>query len=367
MKYYIDIFSPETYEAFLQSDRCVSGFRLRQLNTVQQIKVGDIFLCYVTRISRWYGILKILSSYYEDSSPRFVSKNDPYILRFKVKPIVWLPFENAIPIHNPIIWNHLSFTKKTSQNDIRWTGKFRSSLNQLNDQDGKYVYNLLKKQASEPKIYKLIENDIKAIKRHTVRIQNSKEVGVSVPQDDLREEKSESGTQRESIYIQAKLAEIGEKMGMRIWIPKSDRSRVLDIWHPINEVLMEELPLNYDEVTIKTIEQIDVLWLRRRSIVRAFEIEHTTSIYSGILRMADLLALQPNLEIKTHIVAPLERKEKVFQELKRPVFTLLEKGPLAESCTFLSYDTIKQIYGEKHLEHMSDSVLDEYEEFAEEE
>ena len=59
------------------------------------------------------------------------------------------------------------------------------------------------------------------------------------------------------------------------------------------------------------------------SIVRAFEVEHTTSVYSGILRMADLLALQPNMDIKLHIVAPVEKREKVFQEIRRPVFSLL--------------------------------------------
>ena len=65
--------------------------------------------------------------------------------------------------------------------------------------------------------------------------------------------------------------------------------------------MLESLPLNYDDTTLKTVENIDVLWVRRRSIVRAFEVEHTTSIYSGILRMADLMALQPNLDIKAHI------------------------------------------------------------------
>ena len=49
-------------------------------------------------------------------------------------------------------------------------------------------------------------------------------------------------------------------------------------------------------------------------------------------RMADLLALQPNMDIKLHIVAPIAKREKVFQEIRRPVFSLLEKGPLAESC-----------------------------------
>src|SRR5918992_5311579 len=92
--------------------------------------------------------------------------------------------------------------------------------------------------------------------------------------------------------------------------------------------LLERLPLNYDDTTLRTIEQIDVLWLKGRSIRRAFEVEHTTSIYSGILRMADLLALQPNMDIRLHIVAPDERREKVFAEITRPVFSLLQSGPL---------------------------------------
>ncbi len=70
-----------------------------------------------------------------------------------------------------------------------------------------------------------------------------------------------------------------------------DRNRVLLESPNIEKSLLDRLPLNYDDVTLKTIEQIDVIWLRGRSIVRAFEVEHTTSIYSGILRMADLLAL----------------------------------------------------------------------------
>ena len=129
-------------------------------------------------------------------------------------------------------------------------------------------------------------------------------------------------------------------------------------------MLVNVLPLNYDETTLKTIEQIDILWLRGRYIVRAFEVEHTTSIYSGILRMADLLALQPNMNIKLHIVAPVDRREKVFQEIRRPVFSLLEAGPLAERCTYLSYDSIEELALEKHLAHLSDSVLDQYTEDA---
>jgi hypothetical protein len=170
---------------------------------------------------------------------------------------------------------------------------------------------------------------------------------------------------RTSYHIQAIIAQIGEKMGLNIWLPRSDRGNVTKEWSPSNATLLDSLPLNYDETTIKTIEQIDVIWLKKRSIVRAFEVEHTTSVYSGLLRMADLLALQPNMDIHLHIVAPASRREKVFQEIQRPVFSLLDRAPLYECCSYISYDSLEQLAQERHLEHLSDSVLDEYSEWAE--
>jgi len=59
--------------------------------------------------------------------------------------------------------------------------------------------------------------------------------------------------------------------------------------------------------------------------------------------MADLLALQPNMEIRLHIVAPVSRREEVFQELRRPVFSLLDRGPLSENCTCLSYESVRAL------------------------
>jgi hypothetical protein len=193
-----------------------------------------------------------------------------------------------------------------------------------------------------------------------------KEVAVTVPQDVPAEpsEKADESELRESLQIQAALAEIGSEMGFQIWLPLADRARVLTKWKREAGVLLEHLPIGFDQVTMKTIEQIDVLWLKRRSIVRAFEVEHTTSVYSGLLRMADLLAMQPNLKIRLHIVAPSSRREKVFQEIRRPVFALLEGGALAETCTYLSYDTVADLRGQQHLEHLSDKVLEDYEEKA---
>lgn len=48
------------------------------------------------------------------------------------------------------------------------------------------------------------------------------------------------------------------------------------------------------------------------------------------------------------------RREKVLNEIRRPLFALL-----AERCTYLPYDEVNDLRGQKHLSHMSDNVLDD--------
>jgi hypothetical protein len=126
-----------------------------------------------------------------------------------------------------------------------------------------------------------------------------------------------------------------------VLISSSISARKRDQAHRELPGLIEELPLNLDGATMKTVELIDVLWIKRHSIVAAFEVECTTSVYSGLLRMSDLLSLQPNLDIKLYIVAPDERRSKVAAEIVRPTFAMLEK-PLHRVCGFLPFTELME-------------------------
>jgi hypothetical protein len=198
-------------------------------------------------------------------------------------------------------------------------------------------------------------------------------LSVTVPKDDDDAEITTGATDqaaavepRQSIQMQAKLAVIGATIGFRVWIPKPDRNRVIELVpEALRVALLEKLPLSYDLTTLETIELIDVIWIKGRSITRAFEVEHTTAVYSGLLRMADLLALQPNMDIRLHIVAPDERRDKVFKEMLRPVFSLLDRGPLSRICTFVSYESVDAISELTHLAHTSETVFADFEERAE--
>ncbi len=360
MTYFLDLFTPETWLAFLESGATVTGFRERQWQQANRVSEGDIFLCYLTRLSRWCGILRAESTAYRDNSPIRDELNE-FTVRFKVKPIVTLDFESSIPIHDDKIWNELSITNQHEKGTTSWTGFFRASLNKFTEADGAFLVDLVKRQQTHPKSYPLTEKDNRALARIDKEpIPNGDENKIKVvdngPEPDVRE----------SIKYQAKVAQIGAEMGFRIWVPRNDKSRVLElIPATMREKFLDDLPLKFDHATMRTVEQIDVLWLRGRSMSRAFEVEHTTAIYSGLLRMADLLALQPDIDIKLHIVAPTGKRDQVLREIGRPAFSGLGKRPIHAQCSFLSYDSIDSLGAEPHLAHMSHTIIAEYEESAE--
>lgn len=373
MAYILNLFTPETWEAFQRNGSGVSGFKVRQRNVAEnQVKQGDIFLCYLVRLSRWCGALEVLSPAFKDSTPIF-DDPDPFVIRFNVRPIILLQPQTSVPIFDDQVWRTLSSTRDFEPGTSGWTGQFRSSLRRLDDGDGDFLLRKLSAQAENPQEYPFTDRDRRQLgRRSTVRTLD-REVVVEVPDDAESDTAAPGGTagsagpndDRVSITVQARLAEIGAKMGFRVWVPRNDKARVGEhLSEDAKMALIDALPLNYDDVTLRTIENIDVLWLKGRSMARAFEVEHTTAVYSGILRMADLLALQPNMEIRLHIVAPSEKRDKVFREVKRPVFSLLDRGPLYEYCTYLSYEAVSAISDTPHLSHMNDSILEEYVEYA---
>jgi predicted RNA-binding protein len=94
--YWLDLFSGATWQEFLEAGANVSGFRESRWNTVRQIKPGDYLLCYVTGISRWIGILEVVSEPFRDNTQ--IWKEDEFPCRVRVKLLVDLTPETAVPI-----------------------------------------------------------------------------------------------------------------------------------------------------------------------------------------------------------------------------------------------------------------------------
>ena len=159
MAYFLVTFTPVTGQAFLEGDRTVTGFKERSL--WEEVGPGAVFVCYLTRLSRWFGVLEVESGPCRGRSPIFggglplftpspdssVSAHEQYTVRFKVKPDVVLDdLEYAVSIHEPEVWNRLSFTRDQRREDARWKGFLRGNLKRLDDGDGSFLTKLLKER-----------------------------------------------------------------------------------------------------------------------------------------------------------------------------------------------------------------------------
>lgn len=139
------------------------------------------------------------------------------------------------------------------------------------------------------------------------------------------------------IIMQWKLAKLGKKAGSKVWVPRNDQSRLRK--NCDFSEYEEEFTTGID-TPARYVEQIDVVWKREFRIDAAFEIENTTSIYSGLLRFADLGLVAPNSNFPLFIVAPIEKKERVFNQIKRPIFQEIDFG---KKVRYLSYEVINEV------------------------
>jgi len=95
--YWLNLFSGATWKEFMKTGGKVTGFRSSRWKMVRKIKKGDYFLCYITGTSRFISILEVVSEAFKDNSPIWTDEDFP--CRLKVKPVVELTFETAVPVH----------------------------------------------------------------------------------------------------------------------------------------------------------------------------------------------------------------------------------------------------------------------------
>ena len=71
--------------------------------------------------------------------------------------------------------------------------------------------------------------------------------------------------------------------------------------------------------------------------IALFEVEHSTPIYSGLLRLNDIHLLSPYSKATYSIVSNDDRRNLFVRQLNRPTFTM---STLRENCTFLLYPNV---------------------------
>lgn len=141
LQYWLDLFTPETWEESRLTGFKISGFRETRRPVVSRIKPGDLLICYTTKISRFSGILEVISEPYVDKEKASqVWKHDSFPCLIDVKPIITLDFLHSIPASEVI--PKLSISRK-------WAGLVRGSPVKIPFSDGEIIKNMLKGSKKE--------------------------------------------------------------------------------------------------------------------------------------------------------------------------------------------------------------------------
>lgn len=141
----------------------------------------------------------------------------------------------------------------------------------------------------------------------------------------------------EHLRMQWLLLKMGRQAGEKVWAPRNDQQRITAEYQFGDFAQTFAAGL---DTQVKYVENIDVVWKEEFRIDAAFEIENSTSIYSGLLRFADLAMVAPNTTYPMFIVAPGERRNRVREQLTRPSFRHLK---IHEKVRYLSYEKVNEI------------------------
>jgi len=136
-------------------------------------------------------------------------------------------------------------------------------------------------------------------------------------------EKKEDDTHTKMQYL---LVKAGKALGYDVVVALNDRSREYN-GEKFSFLTLPALPeMGISDDVTEVINFIDVLWFKKgtNDIECAFEVEKTTSIYSGLLRLKDLIYSLSDNDYHVFVLIPDDREKEMLAQLKRPAFADLK-------------------------------------------
>ena len=158
--------------------------------------------------------------------------------------------------------------------------------------------------------------------------------------------------------IQHALIALGRLTGCDVWIAPNDRRKIY-LGEQLGAQCLSVFPsIGLPDAARKRASLIDIIWIRNDAPAYLFEVETSTTVYSGLLRMADLLAVAPALKMRLFVVAPTARRTRVIAELGRPVFKQMNLPALCSYIPAEALDKLHQQFGDLKAGHLLPSIIE---------
>ncbi len=157
------------------------------------------------------------------------------------------------------------------------------------------------------------------------------EIKVKKPKVEEPKDKREVRTSYSHEDVQALLLELGKLLGYSTYTPDRNRISKRSGKKLAEFALLKEVPPFAGERYLETVRYIDVVWFEGEHPIHCFEVEHSTDVSRGLLRLYQMRMFDVGL----FIISPEEKSKKFQKEV--------HKDPFNEIKTRFKFNSFKQL------------------------
>lgn len=278
------------------------GKAVPAITRINEIKPGDRIVYYCTGDSVIKGIYEVVQPLYAEEKQW---PGSPF--QFEIKPII----ELEDPLDFRLLLSSLELLSGLP--DLRKWGMILMGITNSVKPLSEHDYNLIEESLTKAQKQSNIEKE---------------------------EVEGKEPNYRQHLLLQHQIAEWGLNNDFRVHIATGDKNKIGEKLPRI----LDDIPKFHRDLIVDIAKRIDVLFFEKERdiLTHAFEVEHTTNIYSGLLRLNDIAESYPSKEVKFYIVSHKDNKDKFYRELERPSFYLLSRY----GCEFVDYEQVAEQWKE---------------------
>ncbi|MEB3756207.1 MAG: hypothetical protein GSR79_05045 [Desulfurococcales archaeon] len=135
---------------------------------------------------------------------------------------------------------------------------------------------------------------------------------------------------------QGALVELGNILGFDTYVPPEDRNKVVRGKRLGELTTLKDLPQFTYPRLLDTVKHIDVIWFKEEFPTYCFEVEDSTDVTKGLLRLYQIR----QLGIKPIIIGPENKRNKFLVEIEKDPFYHIKKR-----YRFVSYEELARLLG----------------------
>jgi hypothetical protein len=340
--YWFVRFSGHGWKRFEETGSTEYRFCVRNMEQALQIQVDDYLLCYLTGLSRFIGVLRVVTAVSEEC---FTQCGDGAThCAVEIKPLIVMAPETALPVSE--LKSQLDCFNEGMDRSHGWMKQFRQSPMLWEQNEGQAVVAALLKIRQHPKKRRI---DKASMARRPAVIESplgpvtfsEMDADPGNPENRMSDDAAQPGPANHAVF-QALMLKLGKNIDFEVWLSQRERQRIFQgkTFEEIFE-FQKDLPQLYHRSAMAALDLFDLIWLDDTRIAAVFQVAGSGDFVAKLLPVLDFAKLAPDIDLPIYFLVPDRLRNRLIAEINRPAFAG-QDPPLAEQVRMIGFKVLQR-------------------------